>query len=176
MTRSECDSVADYLIERKKAGQFRTFYKSFDEQVQLLENREVLAMSCWEPAAREAQAKGLDVALAYTVEGYDKWSQNLMIPASVKDRGSLDKVMTAINWFMGGAYAAEKSALEGYLTPRADLGLEYAREHGWPADKIAAIQATMDKITTKFAKELYWDPGYTTSLEFYEMAAARFRN
>jgi len=176
MTRSECDSVANFLIERKKAGQFRSLYKSYDEQVQLLENREVLAMSCWEPAAREAQAKGLDVALAYAVEGYDKWSQNLMIPAQAKDRGAVDKALAFIDWYMGGAYAAEKSALEGYLTPRADLGLAYAQEHGWPSDKVAAIQATMDKITTKFAKELYWDPGYTTSLEFYEMAAARFRN
>ncbi len=77
---------------------------------------------------------------------------------------------------MGGAYAAEKSALEGYLTPRADLGPAYAQEHAWPVDKIAAIQATVDKITTKFAKDLYWDPGSTTSLEFHEMAAARFRN
>lgn len=176
MTRSECDSVANFLIERKKAGQFRSLYKSYDEQVQLLENREVLAMSCWEPAAREAQAKGLDVALAYTIEGYDKWSQNLMIPVQAKDRGAVDKAMTFIDWYMGGAYAAEKSALEGYLTPRADLGLAYAQEHRWPAEKIAAIQATVDKITTKFAKELYWDPGYTTSLEYYEMAAARFRN
>ncbi|MDB5397955.1 MAG: hypothetical protein JWM91_5461 [Rhodospirillales bacterium] len=176
MTRSECDSVADFLIERKKAGQFRSLYKSYDEQVQLLENREVLAMSCWEPAARDAQAKGLDVALAYTVEGYDKWSQNLMIPAQVKDRGTLDKSLAFIDWYMGGAYAAEKSALEGYLTPRADLGLVYAQEHGWPAEKIAAIQATIDKMSKKFLKELYWDPGYTTSLEFYELAAARFRN
>jgi putative spermidine/putrescine transport system substrate-binding protein len=176
MTRSECDSVADFLIERKKAGQFRTLYKSYDEQVQLLENREVLAMSCWEPAVRAAQAKGLDVASAYAVEGYDKWSQNLMVPAAVKDRGSLDKVMTTINWFMGGAYAAEKSSSEGYLTPRADLGVTYAQQHGWAADKVAAIQATVERMDKKFKKELYSDPGYTTSLEFYELAAARFRN
>jgi len=176
MTRSECDSVADFLIERKKAGQFRTLYKSYDEQVQLLENREVLAMSCWEPAVRSAQAKGLDVASAYAVEGYDKWSQNLMIPAGVKDRSALDKALTTINWFMGGAYAAEKSASEGYLTPRADLGIAYAQSHGWTVDRVAAIQATVDRMNTKFMKELYWDPGYTTSLEFYELAAARFRN
>ncbi len=176
MTRSECDSVADFLIERKKAGQFRTLYKSYDEQVQLLENREVLAMSCWEPAVRAAQGKGLDVASAYAVEGYDKWSQNLMIPAAAKDRGALDKALTTINWFMGGAYAAEKSASEGYLTPRADLGIAYAQSHGWAADKVAAIQATVDRMSTKFMKELYSDPGYTTSLEFYELAAARFRN
>jgi spermidine/putrescine-binding protein len=176
MTRSECDSVASYLLERKKAGQFRAYYKSFDEQVQLLTNREVLAETCWEPAARAAQAKGLAVAHAYTTEGYDKWAQSLMIPAQVKDRGSLDKALKTIDWMMGGAYAAEKSALEGYLTPRPDLGIAYAREHQWPAAKIAAIEATVAKMNAKFVKDLYWDPGYTKSLEYYESAMARFRS
>ncbi len=176
MTRSECDSVANYLLERKKAGQFRTLYKSYDEQVQLLTNREVLAETCWEPATRAAQAKGLAVAHAYTVEGYDKWAQSLMIPAQVKDRGSLDKALALIDWMMGGAYAAEKSATEGYLTPRPDLGVAYARERQWAPDKVAAIEATATKMNTKFLKDLYWDPGYTKSLEYYEMAMARFRN
>jgi len=176
MTRSECDSVASYLLERKKAGQFRAYYKSFDEQVQLLTNREVLAETCWEPAARAAQAKGLAVTHAYTTEGYDKWAQSLMIPAQVKDRGSLDKALKTIDWMMGGAYAAEKSALEGYLTPRPDLGIAYAREHQWPAAKIAGIEATVAKMNAKFVKDLYWDPGYTKSLEYYESAMARFRS
>jgi len=176
MTRSECDSVANYLLERKKAGQFRTLYKSYDEQVQLLTNREVLAETCWEPATRAAQAKGLQVAHAYTVEGYDKWAQSLMIPAQVKGRGGVDKAHALINWLMGGSYAAEKSSTEGYLTPRPDLGIEYAKEHGWAPEKVAAIEATATKMNTKFLKDLYWDPGYTKSLEYYEMAMARFRN
>jgi putative spermidine/putrescine transport system substrate-binding protein len=175
MTRSECDSVANYLIERKKAGQFRAYYKSFDEQVQLLTNREVVAETCWEPAARAARAKGLAVTHAYTTEGYDKWAQSLMIPTQAKNRGSLDKALKTIDWMMGGAYAAEKSALEGYLTPRPDLGLAYAHEHQWPADKIAGIETTVNKMNAKFLKDLYWDPGYTRSLEHYEAAMARFR-
>jgi putative spermidine/putrescine transport system substrate-binding protein len=176
MTRSECESVANYLIERKKAGQFRTLYKSYDEQVQLLTNHEVLAETCWEPAARAAQAKGLAVSHAYTVEGYDKWAQSMMIPAQVKDRRSVDKSLKTIDWIMGGAYAAEKSSLEGYLTPRPDLGLAYAREHQWPATRIASIEETVNKMNTKFLKELYWDPGYTRSLDNYESAMARFRS
>jgi hypothetical protein len=77
---------------------------------------------------------------------------------------------------MGGAYAAEKSSLEGYLTPRPDLGLAYAREHQWPATRIASIEETVNKMNTKFLKELYWDPGYTRSLDNYESAMARFRS
>ncbi len=176
MTWSECEGVSNFLIERKKAGQFRAFYKSFDEQVQLLVNREVLAESCWEPAARAAQAKGLAVTHAYTIEGYDKWAQSLMIPAQAKDRGSVDKALRLIDWIMGGAYAAEKSANDGYLTPRPDLGLAYAHEHEWATEKIARIEDTVNKMNTKFLKPLYWDPGYTESLKYYEMAMARFRN
>jgi hypothetical protein len=99
-----------------------------------------------------------------------------MIPSGVKDRGGLDKAHVTIDWMMGGAYAAEKSAYEGYLTPRPDLGLIYAQEHGWPAARIAAIEDTVQKMNTKFLKELFWDPLYTESLDNLEMAMARFRN
>jgi putative spermidine/putrescine transport system substrate-binding protein len=176
MTRSECDSVANFLIERKKAGQFRTLYKSFDEQVQLMVSREVLAETCWEPATIAVQDKGFAVCHAYTIEGYDKWSQNLMIPAKVKERGTIDKVLKTIDWFMGGAYAAEKSALQGYITPRPDLGLEYAKEHGWDAAKVAAIEGCIGKLDKKFVKDLYWDPGYFKTMEYYERAMSRFKN
>lgn len=176
MTESECDSVARYLIERKKAGQFRSFYRSYDEQVQLMVSGEVLAETCWEPAAIEAKVKGVPVANAFTVEGYDKWSQNLMVPAQVKDRGGVDKVMALIDWFMGGAYAAEKSALQGYVTPRPDLGLQHAREQGWSQDKVAAIEGAIEKLDRKFGKPLYWDPGWFPGMESYESAISRFRN
>jgi putative spermidine/putrescine transport system substrate-binding protein len=176
MTDSELQSVADYLIERKKAGQFRTFYGSLDEQIQLLTSREVLAESAWEPAAIEAKAKGLDVAYAYTVEGYDKWAQNLMIPTQVLDRKAEDKAYALIDWFMGGAYAAEMSAEQGYITARPDLGIAYAQEHGWSAEKIAAIEACQEKLKVKFAKDLFVDPGYFGNMEAYEREVARFKN
>ena len=176
MTDSECDTVANYLIERKAAGQFRTLYKSYDEQVQLLADKEVLAQSCWEPAALEAKGKGLDVAYAYTVEGYDKWAQNLMIPAQVADRGASDKAHALIDFFMGGAYAAEKSAFQGYVTPRPDLGIAYAKEHGWKEKDIAAIEDAVGKLDKKFSKDLFWDPGWFRSMESYERALARFKN
>ncbi len=176
MSASEADSVAAYLIERKKAGQFRTLYKSYDEQVQLLANREVLAQSCWEPAAIEAKGKGLDVAYAYTVEGYDKWAQNVMIPAQVMDRGASDKAHALIDFLMGAQYSAEKSAFEGYVTARPDLGIAYAKAHGWKETDIAAIEGAKAKLGTKFAKDLFWDPGWFKSMEHYEGAVAKFKN
>ncbi|NPD70305.1 extracellular solute-binding protein, partial [Acetobacteraceae bacterium] len=176
MTTSECRSVADFLIERKQAGQFRTFYKSYDEQLQLLLGGEVIAESGWEPVAREAQRHHDDVAYAYTVEGYDKWAQNLMVPAQVADRKSTDKVHATIDWMLSGAYAAELSTREGYMTPRLDLGLTYAQEHGWGADRITVIRQVIDKGTAKLSKPLFWDPGYFTNFASYHTEMARFRN
>lgn len=176
MTPSECASVADFLIERKQAGQFRTLYKSYDEQLQLLLSGEVVAETAWEPVAYEAQRHGTDADYAFIVEGYDKWSQNLMIPSQVKDRKALDKVYLAMDWLLGGAYAAEMAATEGYVTPRMDLGLAYAQEHGWSAERIGRIRRVMAKGDAKFAKPLYWDPGYFKTLEYYEREMARFRN
>ena len=37
-----------------------------------------------------------------------------------------------------------------------------------------AVEATIDKVGVKFRKGLYWDPGYTRSLENYERAMGRF--
>ncbi len=59
---------------------------------------------------------------------------------------------------MGGAYAAEMSAEQGYITARPDLGVQYAKEKGWSADKIAAIEGCETKLRKKFAKNLFVDP------------------
>ncbi len=176
MSPSECNSVANFLIERKQAGQFRTLYRSFDEQLQLIAGGEALAETGWEPVARQAQARGLDAAYADTVEGYDKWAQNLMVPAQVKDRGATDRVHAAIDWLLGGAYAAEIAVTQGYVTPRLDLGLSYARAQGWDATRLATISAVAAKGARKFTKALYWDPGFYRNLERYELEMARFRN
>ena len=176
MTPSECASVADFLIERKHAGQFRTLYKSYDEQLQLLLSGEVVAETAWEPVSHEAQRLGHDADYAFIVEGYDKWAQNLMIPSQVKARNGLDKVYLAMDWLLSGAYSAEMAATEGYVTPRMDLGLVFAQEHGWPAERIDRIREVVAKGDVKFAKPLYWDPGYFKTLEYYEREMARFRN
>ena len=83
---SEVETAANYLIERKKAGQFRNLWSSYDDQISNFANREVLAMRCWEPAVKEAQRQGLDVEYASTPEFYIKWMQAAFIPAEAEDR------------------------------------------------------------------------------------------
>ena len=65
--------TADFLIERKQAGQFRNFWKIFDDQVADMKNGEVDAIRCWEPAVREANKAGGDWVYANAKEFFLKW-------------------------------------------------------------------------------------------------------
>jgi spermidine/putrescine-binding protein len=154
MTGDEAKQVVDFLIGRKKAGQFRTLHKAFEEQVQLLSNREVDIINCWEPATREANLKlgPGTVRYAYTKEGYFKWGHGAYIAVQAKDRGNLNAIYKVLNYFLDGEYRAYQAKDRGYAGPNMDLGVEYATKNGWSADDIAALKATDQKVARKFKK------------------------
>ena len=176
LSASEASTVADFLIERKKAGQFRTFWATYEEQVSLFVNGEVDAATCWEPGVKDAQTQGADVVYSTTHEGYDKWMISAFIPSQVTDRGNLADVYRALNWFLGGAYAAEIAGLRGYGTARPDLGLEYAAQNNWTDEQVAVIHENIAKVETKFAHPLFYDDGFPDDIEAYEREMDRFRN
>lgn len=154
MTGEEAKQVVDYLIERKKAGQFRTLHSAFEEQVQLLTNKDVDVINCWEPAVREANiALGDGVTrYAYTKEGYFKWGHGAYIAAQAADRGNLDNIYKVLNYFLDGEYRASQARDRGYAGPNMDLGVKYAEDNSWTPEEIAALKATEVKVARKFAK------------------------
>ena len=173
LTESECMTAADYLIERKKAGQFRASWATYEEQVSFFVNREVDASPCWEPGVRDARRQGADVEWATAHEGHAKWMISAFVPVQVRDRGNEEEVYRALNWFVGGAYSAEINVLRGYGSARPDLGIEYARKHDWSADKIEAIEAKLSDIKLKYAEP--WNSGIPDRLDIYERENARFK-
>ena len=50
MTKAEIDKTIDFMIKVKQDGQFRAFWKSFDESVNLMASGEVVIQSMWSPA------------------------------------------------------------------------------------------------------------------------------
>lgn len=154
LTPEEARMVADFLIERKKAGQFRTLYGAFEEQIQLLTNKEVDVINCWEPAVREANlVLGPDATrYAYTEEGYFKWGHGAYVAAQAMERDNVDNIYKVLNYFLSGEYRALQARDRGYAGPNMDLGVEYAEESGWSEDEIAALKATAAKVERKFKK------------------------
>src|SRR5262249_54839328 len=50
MTTAEIDQTIAVMTEAKKAGQFRAFWKDFNESVNLMASGEVVIQSMWSPA------------------------------------------------------------------------------------------------------------------------------
>jgi putative spermidine/putrescine transport system substrate-binding protein len=154
LTAAEAKTVVDFLVARKKAGQFRTLVASFEQQIQLLSNHEVDVLNCWEPAVREANLKLGDgtTRYAYTNEGYYKWGHGAYIASQAKGRGNLDNVYKMLNYFLDGEYRAMQARDRGYAGPNMDLAVQYATAHNWAPDQIQSLKATQEKVDRKFAK------------------------
>lgn len=176
MTASEVAAVADYMIERKKAGQFRTYWSTFDDQISNFVNGEALAQVCWEPAVKESRKQGADIEYAWTPEFYVKWMAAGFIPVQAEDRGNLDEIYAAFDWFCGGAYGALLGPLRGYATPRPDLALDWAKEREYTEDKIKAISDNLDKLKFKYSNPLFWFLAVPDTLKEHEREMARFMN
>jgi spermidine/putrescine-binding protein len=160
MTGEEARAVADYLVERKQAGQFRTIFAAFEEQVQLLVNKEIDLINCWEPATKEANNHHgpNTVIYAFTVEGYYKWGHGAYVHTKAMERGNVDNIYKVLNYYLGGEYRAYQAKQRGYAGPNMDLGVQYAQENGWPAEDIELLKWTETKVNKKFEKPFFGKP------------------
>ncbi|WP_213775973.1 extracellular solute-binding protein [Bradyrhizobium sp. dw_78] len=154
LTPDEAKTVVDFLVARKKAGQFKTLIASFEEQVQLLTSREVDIANCWEPATREANKKLGDGAVryAYTIEGYTKWGQAAYIAMQATKRDNLSNIYKTLNYFLGGEYRAYQAKDRGYGGPNMDLGVQYAIDNKWPEADVTELKESLVKIERKYKK------------------------
>jgi putative spermidine/putrescine transport system substrate-binding protein len=169
MTGEEARQVTDFLIGRKQAGQFRTLHSAFEEQIQLLVNREVDVINCWEPAVREANRELGEntVFYAFTEEGYFKWGHAAYIASQALERDNLDNIYKVLNYYLGGEYRALQARDRGYGGPNMDLGVQYAIDNDWPEEDIRGLEQNQEKIDRKFAKP-FWStvtPEHASEME-----------
>ena len=101
MTRPEIDKTVAFLIETKKAGQFRAFWKSFDESVNLMASGEVIIQSMWSPAVAAVRSKGIACKYQPLAEGYRAWAGGLGLARHLSGL-ELDAAYEYINWYLSG--------------------------------------------------------------------------
>lgn len=126
MTKAEIDTTIKILTDAKKAGQFRAFWKSFDESVNLMASGEVVIQSMWSPAVAAVRSKGIPCVYQPLEEGYRAWGGGLGIARSVKGL-KLEAAYEYINWYLSGwagaylnrqgYYSAVLSTAEKFMTP-----------------------------------------------------------
>lgn len=176
MTPSEVKTVIDFLIEKKKEGQFRLLWTSFEQSVNLFVNKEVYVQDCWEPMVFAARRQGVKAEYARPKEGYLLWSLGPYIVKNPDRTAEHEEaIYRLIDFMLGPWYGATISLLHGYLTN--PLAAQYAKNHPdeftpEQAAKVAKIHAN---VHSKFELGGTWQQRWPTHIEVYEEEWARFR-
>jgi len=129
MTRDEIDRTVAFLIETKRAGQFRAFWKSFDESVNLMSSGEVVIQSMWSPAVTAVRAKGIACKYQPLAEGYRAWAGGLGLASHLKGI-ELDAAYDYINWYLSGWCGAYLNR-QGYYSAVLDTAKENMTADEW---------------------------------------------
>src|ERR1700745_3307908 len=83
MTKADTDLPRKILIEAKKAGQFRAFWKDFNESVNLMASGETIIQSMWSPAVTAVRSKGIPCVFPPLKEGYRSWASGFAMSKGV---------------------------------------------------------------------------------------------
>ena len=175
MTPAEIKTVVDFLIEKKKAGQFRTLWSSFQDAVDLMTRQDVLVIDCWEPMVFTVQPKGLNWVYATPKEGFLLWAMAGYIVNNPKRAGDEAAIYDLFNFMLGGWYGAKITLLRGYMTnPQAPV---YAKAHPeeFSAAEAQKIEAITANVQTKFTQGGTWQARWPTHVDVYESEWTRFK-
>jgi putative spermidine/putrescine transport system substrate-binding protein len=129
MTKEEIDATINFLIEAKQAGQFRAFWKSFDESVNLMSSGEVIIQSMWSPAVAAVRSKGIPCVYQPLKEGYRSWGGGLGLAAHLTG-AQLDAAYEYINWYTSGWVGGYLNR-QGYYSAAMDTAKQFMSEDEW---------------------------------------------
>ncbi|WP_290871332.1 PotD/PotF family extracellular solute-binding protein [Aquabacterium sp.] len=129
MTKKEIDLTIKTLIEAKKAGQFRSLWKDFNESVNLMASGEVVIQSMWSPAVTAVRTKGISCTFQPLKEGYRAWAAGFGIPATLSGK-KLDAAYEFINWFLDG-WAGAYLNRQGYYSAVLDTAKAKMEAYEW---------------------------------------------
>ena len=129
MTTAEIDKTMAIFTAAKQAGQFRAFWKSFDESVNLMASGEVVIQSMWSPAITAVKAKGIPCVYQPLKEGYRSWGGGLGLSANLNGV-ALDAAYEYINWYLSG-WVGGYLMRQGYYSAVPETSKLFMSENEW---------------------------------------------
>jgi len=114
MTRAEIDLTMKVLTEAKKSGQFRAFWKDFNESVNLMASGETVIQSMWSPAVTAVRSKGIPCVFQPLKEGYRSWASGFCLSKGVSGKKQ-EWAYEFVNWFLSG-WAGAYLNRQGYYS------------------------------------------------------------
>ena len=129
MTKAEIDKTIAILIEAKKAGQFRAFWSTFDELVNLMASGEVVLQSMWSPAVTAVRSRGIDCYYVPLKEGYRGWG-SCVAPMAHLSGLKLDAAFEYLNWYNSG-WQGGFIAKQGYYSSVPENAKKFMTADEW---------------------------------------------
>ena len=129
MTRDEIDKTMAVLTEAKKAGQFRAFWKTFDESVNLMASGEVVIQSMWSPAVTAVKTKGIECVFQPLEEGYRAWGGGIGLSKNLSGL-ELEAAYEYINWYLDG-WVGGFLMRQGYYSAVPETSKKFMSENEW---------------------------------------------
>ncbi|MGD1896346.1 MAG: PotD/PotF family extracellular solute-binding protein [Phormidesmis sp.] len=129
MTREEIDQITEILIEKKREGQFRAFWKTFDESVNLMSSGEVVLQSMWSPAVTAVKAQGIECVYAPLKEGYRAWGGGIGMSAALEG-AKLDAAYAYMDWLLDGWVGAFLGR-QGYYSAVPENAKKFMSAEEW---------------------------------------------
>jgi len=114
MTKPEIDMTMGVLTEAKKNGQFRAFWKDFNESVNLMASGETVIQSMWSPAVTAVRSKGIPCVFQPLKEGYRSWASGFCMSKGVSPKQA-DMIYEFVNWYLSG-WAGAYLNRQGYYS------------------------------------------------------------
>ncbi|MEL6806610.1 MAG: PotD/PotF family extracellular solute-binding protein [Pseudomonadota bacterium] len=129
MTKEEIDKTMAIFTEAKQNGQFRAFWKSFDESINLMASGEVVIQSMWSPAITAVRSQGIPCVYQPLEEGYRSWGGGMGLAASLEG-AKLDAAYEYINWYLSG-WVGGFLMRQGYYSAVPETSKLFMSEDEW---------------------------------------------
>jgi putative spermidine/putrescine transport system substrate-binding protein len=129
MTRDEIDKTVALMIDTKKSGQFRSFWGSFDQSVNLMASGEVVIQSMWSPAVTAVRSRGIPCVFQPLKEGYRGWGYMMGFMKHLSGL-KLDCAYEYLNWYTSG-FPGSVIAREGYYSAQPGTARKFLTAAEW---------------------------------------------
>ena len=174
LSKEELKNVMEFLIQKKKEGQFKTFWSGWEHGLNLIKSGEVYAMTGWEPIQIAAKKSGINCEYAAPEEGYEGWTNDLLLNAGTKENGNYDNAHLFADWLASGLYGCIMATERGYVVPN-NAAIEYSKKSEGFDEK--EIIQKIEHVKNKFSnKKIYWQNTRPKNYKLYEEWWAKLRN
>lgn len=177
LTETELDDVMKFLEDMASRGQFRKLWNGWKDGVDLVVNEEVWVMTGWEPIVYAARSRGVNARYAIPKEGYEGWSNDLLIHPGAHGDGIYEAAHRLVDWELSGRYGCELASLRGYVVP-TDSAIEYSELHP-ESYSPHEVKGIVENVKNKFFAmkgNVYWQNVRPDNYRLYEERWSKFRN